>query len=215
VRNWIRQPLPLSLSVHLAALLFCYLVIVMLSPFLKGKRTIQVQVIEKEVDLTKTQTSPKAIEIEKAKPLEPPKQPVKKVFGISKKTLTADAGSGAKIKGGNTVAKDLDNEKYDADASLPIPTDEYLVTSMPKLRAEVRVPYPAEAKQKGIEGVVLFELLIDDQGRVRKAVLLEGPGHGLNEAAMDAIYKFEFVPAQVSGRAVPVKIRYAYRFVLN
>jgi periplasmic protein TonB len=153
-----------------------------------------------------------------AKPVPPPPE-TKKVFGVSRKAITTtstDAGT-AEVKAGNTVAKEVDDLKLDPnDAdSLPIPADEFLVTSMPVLVSEVRIPYPEEAKKAGIEGPVIMELLIDAAGKVRQVSLIKGPGFGLNEAALEAIKNFQFRPAQIKDQAVAVKIRYTYRFVLE
>jgi periplasmic protein TonB len=101
------------------------------------------------------------------------------------------------------------------EGSLPVPAEEFLVTQMPRLKHEVRLPYPPEAKAKNIQGLVVLNVLIDDQGKVRQAELVEGPGYGLNEAALKAIYSFEFSPAVIDKKPVAVRIRYAYRFVLN
>lgn len=172
------------------------------------------------VDITvienpRTEVKPMSI----AKP--EPKKDIPKpraVFGISRKALTSPNDSAAEtVKAGNTVAKTPDQEKLkqeDAD-SLPIPTEEYLVTSMPKLSQEVRVPYPLEARKKGVEGPVVMDLLIDATGHVREATLLQGPDESLNQAALAAVKGFLFRPAQVQDKPVAVRIRYAYRFVLE
>jgi protein TonB len=86
---------------------------------------------------------------------------------------------------------------------------------MPELKSEFRIPYPPEAKQKGIQGAVVMDILIDAQGTVRDAKLIEGPGSGLNEAALEAVKKFKFSPAFMQDKPVAVKIRYAYRFILE
>ena len=140
------------------------------------------------------------------------------VFGVSPKSLQAtDDRPGIEVKAGNTVAKAMDNEKLNADDpdALPIPTDDYLVSSMPKLISDFRLPYPEEAKRKSIQGSVLFDILIDATGKVRDVKLLSGPGYGLNEAATQAVQQLKFSPAQAQGQAVAVRIRYAYRFVLE
>lgn len=139
----------------------------------------------------------------------------KAVFGVSSKSLQSEAGP--EVKAGNTVAKAPDQEKLspEDDDSLPIPADEIEVTQMPKLLSEVRIPYPAEAKQNGIQGAVVMDLLIDTEGRVRDVRYVEGPGYGLNEVAMAAVKGFRFSPALIEKKPVAVRIRYAYRFVLE
>ena len=144
------------------------------------------------------------------------------VFGVSRPTSQSQAGrepsaADVSVKVGNTIAKAPDSDvlKPEDSLSLPIPADEYLVTEMPKLLNEYRIPYPPEAKAKGIQGAVVMELLIDFEGRVRDVKLLAGPGSGLDQAALQAVQEFRFAPAKIEDKAVSVKIRYAYRFVLE
>lgn len=147
-------------------------------------------------------------------------EPKRAVFGVSRKAIVAEgaaADSAPAIKLGNTVAKQEDNlvlSKDDVD-QLPIPADEFMITSMPRIKSEYRIQYPAEAKKAGVEGPVVMELLIDATGRVRKVDLVSGPGFGLNEAAVTAVQKFEFLPGRIQNDAVAVRIRYTYRFVLE
>lgn len=149
----------------------------------------------------------------------PPKPEARQVFGATKNSITADPSKAdaAEVKAGNTVAKDPDQLKLEPgdEASLPIPADEFLISSQPRLRSEVRIPYPPEAKAKGIEGPVVMDLLIDKTGRVRQVSLVRGPGAGLDEAALGAVKNFEFEPARAGADVVAVKIRYTYRFVLE
>lgn len=159
---------------------------------------------------------PSKAQVEEKKPVEPP---VKKVFGLSRKAMTtANTGENtAEIKQGNTVAKENDNLKLDKDDpdSIPIPADDYLVTSQVSLLKDIRIPYPPEAKKNNVEGPVVMDLIIDQNGKVRSVVLVRGPGSGLNEAAVEAAKSFEFRPAKVGDQTVAVKIRYTYRFVLE
>lgn len=176
------------------------------------KPLVEMVVIEKPV-AAPADAKPLAITKPRSKPEAEKK--AKQVYGVTRKSLQDEAGP--EVKAGNTVAKAPDNEKLrlEDEESLPIPTDEFLVTSMPKILSEVRVAYPAEAKSKGVEGPVVMDLLIDEKGKVREATLVEGPGLGLNEAAVAAARGFRFEPAQVEEKAVAVRIRYTYRFVLE
>jgi protein TonB len=173
------------------------------------------------LDITVIETpkaAPNPLNISKPQPKKEAPKP-RAVFGASRKSITAapQDTSAPEGKAGNTVAKAPDQERLrpeDAD-SLPIPTEEYLVSEMPSLAQEVRIPYPPEAKQKGIEGPVVMDILIDTQGRVRDAKLLQGPDESLNQAALTAVRGFVFKPARVEDKPVAVRIRYAYRFVLE
>jgi protein TonB len=211
--NW-RHPLTQSALIHLTLL---FIVMILVFKPKNEKKIVRFEVYEmpKVVPKTLNLEPPK---LETVKPTPPPPE-TKKVFGITRKTLTTVSmePSGAEVKTGNTVAKEVDNLKLDPnDAdSLPIPADEFLVTSMPVLLSEVRIAYPEVAKKAGIEGPVVMDLLIDEQGKVRQVALIKGPGFGLNEAGLEAIKNFQFRPAKIKDQSVAVKIRYTYRFVLE
>jgi TonB family protein len=160
--------------------------------------------------------NPKAVTLSRPEPKKVEKKQPRAVFGLSRKSITSDQ-TGEEVKLGNTVAKTPDQEKLkpeDAD-QLPVPTEEYLVTRMPELAQEVRVPYPAEARRKGLQGAVVMDLLIDESGKVREAKLVQGPEESLNQAALSAVHGFLFRPALIQDKPVAVRIRYAYRFVLE
>jgi protein TonB len=185
----------------------------------RWKNAFQAPPVEIEL-LEKFAESPRAtVNLDRAPaPVPKPKIQPRQVFGASRKSLTSDDPRvGVDIKAGNTVAKAPDDLKLrpdDAD-SLPIPTEEYLVSQMPVLIGDFRVPYPPAAKKAGVSGGVILELLIDQAGSVRQATVLDGPGFGLNEAALEAARKLKFKPARIEQQSVAVKIRYAYRFVLD
>ncbi len=150
---------------------------------------------------------------------EPKKEVVKprsrEVFGITPKAVATDLGE--TVKAGNTVAKTPDQIQLkpgDADA-LPVPSEDYLVSKMPVLKSEVRVPYPPNARRRGIQGAVAMDLLIDGSGKVRDVALVESPDPELSAAAMAAARGFQFSAALIQDKPVAVRIRYVYRFVLD
>lgn len=89
------------------------------------------------------------------------------------------------------------------------------LTQKPKVTKEVKAKYTEEARQKGLEGSVVCDLVIGDNGRIRSVTLVQGLGSGLDEAALDALKSFEFSPAKIGDKFVAVKIRYKYRFQLQ
>ena len=89
------------------------------------------------------------------------------------------------------------------------------ITELPQVLGEVKAHYPEAAKKAGVSGPVVLEITIDKHGKVEAAKVISGPGSGLEEAALEAIYKFRFRPAKKLKEAVPVKIRYTYRFKLD
>lgn len=206
-----RWPLTVSAGLHLG-LVAVFVVLIVRRQGASEK--IEIDVIAKPVE------APPQLNLQQPKPPEPPKkkEPARKVFGVTKKALTSDEpGPGVSVKQGNTLATAPDQLKLkDSDAAaLPIPTDEYLVSKMPSVERDVRIPYPPEAKAKKIEGKVVLELLIDASGVVREAKLISGLGYGLDEAALSAISQFKFHPAEVEGKPVAVRIPFTYNFLLK
>jgi protein TonB len=65
-----------------------------------------------------------------------------------------------------------------------------------------RPQYPQEAFIKKIEGTVLVEILIDSQGRVVRARVLQSVPM-LDQAALQTVYQWVFQPAVKHGRPVP------------
>lgn len=162
--------------------------------------------------------APKAVSIQtRREPKKIEKKQPRAVFGQSRKALTSEAPDAIETKAGNTLAKAPDQEKLRPDDpdSLPVPTEEYLVTQMPELAQEIRIAYPPAAKRRGIQGAVVMDLLIDTEGKVREVTFVQGPEASLNTAALNAVRGFLFKPAKIQDKAVAVRIRYAYRFVLE
>ncbi|HMQ11149.1 MAG TPA: TonB family protein [Oligoflexia bacterium] len=186
-----------------------------------GLNKIEFQVIEKTIPKDKKiikieEQEVNAVKQQNQKQKEVSKEPAKKVFGLQKNTLLNDSSSeGVAIKKGNTVLKEQDNEIAENDDPLPVPKPEYMVTQMPVLLEEVIPQYPQEAKNNNFETSVAINILIDEKGIVRSAVLIEDPGMGLGKAALDAVKQYKFKPAKIADKTVAVEIRYYVEFKIN
>jgi TonB family protein len=93
--------------------------------------------------------------------------------------------------------------------------EEYEVSELPALIREVRVPYPPSAKARGVQGTVVFDLIVNSRGEVQSAKIVKSPAPELTEAAQGAIGRFRFRPARIGDKAVAIQIRYTYRFILE
>jgi TonB family protein len=65
--------------------------------------------------------------------------------------------------------------------------------------------YTAEARDLKIEGEVVLRVVFVASGEMRVIGVVEGLGHGLDEAAVDAAKQIEFKPARRNGEAVDYK----------
>ena len=193
--------------------------------------TIKFKVIEKPVTKEeKPKTIPPPLAKKQVKLKKPPpkkiskkevkkkrkkaKKKVRKVFGISKKSITSKGGNAPVVKQGNTIATEVDQKKLRKDDAeeLPIPKAEYLVTEMPSIISEAKITYPKGMQR---EGTVVLSVLIDEQGSVRDASIVESLAVEMDAEALRAIKKYRFSPAKIENVPVAVRIRYAIKFVLE
>jgi TonB family protein len=87
--------------------------------------------------------------------------------------------------------------------------------SPPRLLREVKPDYTEEARQRNIEGEVVLEIVVRQDGSVGDIKLIDGLGYGLNERAMAAVRQWRFSPAQRRGAAVDVLVEVAVEFRLR
>ena len=76
-----------------------------------------------------------------------------------------------------------------------------------------RLVYPEAARHAGIEGRVVIQFVIDEEGRVTQPVVIRGIGGGCDEAAVRAISEIRFQPGRQRGRAV--RVRYSIPIVFR
>jgi len=74
----------------------------------------------------------------------------------------------------------------------------------PIMHAEI--PAPARGKD------VVMEVLIDQQGAIVEAQVLQGVGYGLESTIMETLWKWVFVPAKVNGVAVTSRRQIVFHF---
>ncbi|MFW5813716.1 MAG: TonB-dependent receptor domain-containing protein, partial [Fibrobacterota bacterium] len=86
---------------------------------------------------------------------------------------------------------------------------------MPELTTFVEAEYPRECIREGIEGVVLLELLVNEEGKVDSAAVVNGVHPLLDSSAAEAARAFLFSPAVAGGEDVAVMLQYEYRFSLR
>jgi protein TonB len=96
------------------------------------------------------------------------------------------------------------------------PADEGEIASAPEVAEEVTAPYPPEAQALQIEGTIPVRVEINADGTVHGARALKSLGHGLEQAAVQAVRRFRFRPGRDrAGRAVPCVIVWRYTFQIQ
>lgn len=76
----------------------------------------------------------------------------------------------------------------------------------PEILHQVQPRYSELARRAGVQGTVIVEAVIDEQGQVTNVRVLRGLPMNLDRAAVEAIQQWRFKPAMMGGH--PVKIYY-------
>jgi protein TonB len=136
------------------------------------------------------------------------------VFGVTMES-TSQAG-GPAVPVGNTTQPAPSANAGSAVKPLAEPVAAYEVTKMPLPQGRCAGKYTDEARQAGIEGVVVLDVIVGEDGRTRDVTVVSGLSHGLTEAAVAALRACRFDPGERNGTRVPVRIRgFKIRFVLQ
>lgn len=106
----------------------------------------------------------------------------------------------------------------------PAPEEEpeifVVVEEMPELIGGIAslqgaVKYPEVARLAQIEGVVVVQLVINEDGTPSNPVILRSAGEILNDAAVEALLKQRFKPGRQRGKPVRVQMAFPVTFRLN
>jgi periplasmic protein TonB len=139
------------------------------------------------------------------------------VFGLSLDSTSA-RGAGPAMPVGNTLQVKQHGPAVTPGKVKPLlpPVQAYEVTKMPLPRGRCTGEYSDAAKAAGIEGTVILDLIVSEDGSPRDITVVQGLGHGLTEAAVAALKKCRFTPGERDGKPVPVRVRgFKIRFFLQ
>ena len=79
---------------------------------------------------------------------------------------------------------------------------------------DVKPLYPPAARQMRTQGVVILEVTIGEEGKVKEVKVLKSLAL-LEGAAIDAVKQWEFKPTLINGKATPVIMPVAVNFKLD
>jgi protein TonB len=85
----------------------------------------------------------------------------------------------------------------------------------PRLLREVKADYTEDARQRGVSGEVVMEIVVRRDGSVGEVKILQGLGGGLNDRAVQAVRQWRFAPAHKQGEAVDVMVEVSVEFRLR
>jgi TonB family protein len=95
-----------------------------------------------------------------------------------------------------------------------IATGSYHSDAMAQTSSTVEPIYPPEAKQKGVEGEVVFEVTINEQGEVSDVQVLSGNAM-LVSAAYEGVRQWRYTPVLLNGDPIRARATVTIRFELE
>lgn len=135
-------------------------------------------------------------------------------FGVTMES-TSTGGSGPAVPIGNTQTPQAGPGSA-APKPLAAPVAAYEATKMPLPQGRCFGKYTEEAKAAGLEGKVVLDLVVGEDGRARDIHVVEGLGAGLTEAAITALRDCRFSPGEKDGKPIAVRVRgFKISFYLN
>lgn len=78
-----------------------------------------------------------------------------------------------------------------------------------------KITYPEIARRAGIQGKVIIQAFIDEEGNVTHTKIVKGLGGGIDEMASDAVRKTKFNPGMQNGKPVKVQVTIPIVFKLQ
>lgn len=113
-----------------------------------------------------------------------------------------------KLKGKDKCSKD---KRKGSSGIVSLPAFE----TPPAIKKLVKPSYTAVARELGIEGTVIVELVIAEDGRAIEGKIIRGLGYGLDEVTLNSLMNSEFEPAKVNGNPVLSRVVVPVRFELK
>ncbi|MCL4549567.1 MAG: energy transducer TonB [Bacteroidetes bacterium] len=139
----------------------------------------------------------------------PPEQTIATQQEMSKQAAPAlgnDVGTGAA-----QITQDIKIEQQTDDPDM---NAFVAVEKLPEMVVAAKPEYPEIAKRAGITGKVFVKVLVDKEGRPKKAVVIKTDSELFNQSAVEAAMKSAFTPALQNNHPIAVWIVLPYRFTL-
>ena len=138
------------------------------------------------------------------------------VFGVTMESTSSSGGIAMPV-GNTTKAQPGSGSAAPASQkALATPVAAFEATKMPLPQGRCFGKYTDEARTAGLEGTVVLDLIVGEDGHVRDVQVVSGLDHGLSASAVAALRDCTFTPGEKDGKPVPVRIRgFKIRFVLD
>lgn len=84
----------------------------------------------------------------------------------------------------------------------------------PQIVNRVAPTYPTDLRERGVQGVVMVEMLIDSMGRVTETKVVRATVPDLVAPALDAARKWQFSPAEAAGKKITSRVQIPFEFTM-
>lgn len=126
-------------------------------------------------------------------------------------------GLGDEMGTGVEITQDI---KIEADKAPIVDQDPDMdkfipVEKMPEIIKTVKPLYPDLAVRAGLEGKVFVKILVDKEGKPKKAVVVKSDAVVFNESAVNAAMQYLFTPALQNNKPVIVWVVVPFRYELK
>ena len=190
------------------ALSISLIIFILMFLFVKG---LKIQAYERKVESAiQVEEMPELQEIE-----EPPPPPPKPKVQVE----VAEAGEEEEAEEEVDIEPTTEFSEFEVP---PPPKSEeifqfYEVSEQPQLVAYVQPEYPEMARKAGIEGRVIVQVIVDENGNVvpGSAKIVMSTNEIFNQAAIAAAYKCKFKPGKMGDRTVRVYVQIPFTFKLT
>jgi TonB family protein len=88
-------------------------------------------------------------------------------------------------------------------------------TTPPEVIARVDPQYPRDAREARAQGIVILEIIVDENDNVEVTRVVRSVGFGLDQAAIEAVQQWRFSPATRNGQPIPFVTELEINFTLN
>ena len=117
---------------------------------------------------------------------------------------------------GQAAGKESSTTISGAAAMPAVGNSSAFVSASPLYRENTPPIYPAIAKLRGYEGVVLVNAEILSDGRVGNTAISKSSGYTiLDKSAMEAVKLWKFGPAKKAGKPFAIRVKLPIKFVLH
>ena len=90
------------------------------------------------------------------------------------------------------------------------------IIAKPRSRSQIRPYYPLGSRMRGEGGTVILRTTVDVFGKAQRIEVTKSSGyHALNRAAINAMQRAQFIPAQQNGMPREAQITFTFHFQLS